>query len=229
MVRDVNGRSAALRADRVAATEERLVAAATRLFLRHGYVGTTLTAVAEEAGVAPRTVYLRFGNKVALFLRAVDVALVGDTAPVDVAHRDWSRHALSAPSLDERIRQEARNVRDMFGRVGKLLAVAEEVAALEPSVAQAAQAGREATREHLRRFWQQAADDGLLPPGADVGWLADTAVMTCAADIFGFARKTLGWDAEAYARWLETTWRRMVAAADRPAPVRAGTDGHGRA
>ena len=87
----------------MAATEARLVDAATRLFVRNGYVATTLTAVAEEAGVAPRTVYLRFGTKVALFARVMDVAVVGDTAPVDLEHRPTTQRAFTAPTLGERV------------------------------------------------------------------------------------------------------------------------------
>ncbi len=67
-----------LRALRVARTEAQLVAAAAELFLSQGYQATTLAAVARRAGLAPRTVYLRFGSKATLFGRVVDQALAGD-------------------------------------------------------------------------------------------------------------------------------------------------------
>src|SRR5215216_3639997 len=70
-----------LRAARVARTEAQLIAAATELFLERGYVATTLVQIALHAGIAPRTVYLRFGTKAALFRRVVDRALVGDAEP----------------------------------------------------------------------------------------------------------------------------------------------------
>jgi AcrR family transcriptional regulator len=206
MVRGVNAQTGQQRAARVAATEQRLVDAAARLFLRHGYVATTLSAVAQEAGVAERTVYLRFATKAALFKRTVDVALVGDTEPVDVEHRDWTQRALTAPTIAERIRFAAQNTGEMMGRVGALLAVAEQAAALEPDIAAAAQAARHATRDQLRQFWRAAASDGLLPSDADLDWLIDTAVMTCSADSYLHAHRTLGWSADTYAHWLEATW-----------------------
>jgi AcrR family transcriptional regulator len=89
MTADVNPISdgATLRQAQTALTEERIVAAATELFLADGYVATTLEAVARRARVAARTVYVRFGSKAALFKRVVDVAIVGDTEPVDVLGR----------------------------------------------------------------------------------------------------------------------------------------------
>src|SRR6516225_1192196 len=92
-----------LRAARVVQNEERIVRAAHDLFVTDGYQATTLAAVADAAGVAHRTVYVRFGTKAALLKRVVDVALVGDLAPVDVVSREWYRAATTAPTLDERI------------------------------------------------------------------------------------------------------------------------------
>ena len=210
MVRGVNSETGRHRAARIAGTEQRLVEAAARLFVRHGYVATTLAAVAKEAGVAERTVYLRFATKATLFKRTVDVALVGDTDAVDVEHREWTQRTLAAATLAERIRLIAHNTGDMMTRVGGLLEVAEQAAAIEPEIAAAARAGRDGTRDHLRQFWTKAASDGLLPPDADLEWLIDTAVMTCAADSYLHARRTLGWSPHRYSHWLEATWLRIV-------------------
>ena len=69
-----------LRQAQTALTEQRIVAAATELFVSDGYQATTLEAVAKRARVGARTVYVRFGTKAMLFKRVVDVAIVGDTA-----------------------------------------------------------------------------------------------------------------------------------------------------
>lgn len=44
-------------------TRNNLREAASRLFLQRGYAGTTTEAIAEEAGVSPRTVLAAFGSK----------------------------------------------------------------------------------------------------------------------------------------------------------------------
>jgi AcrR family transcriptional regulator len=210
MTRAVNREVAARR---VADTEERLLGAASRLFVRDGYAATTLTAVAEEAGVAPRTVYVRFGTKAALLKRAVDVALVGDTAPVPVAERDWLQRSRTAPTLEERIRLLARGSSQIMRRAGALFAVAAEAAATEPLIAAAAQAGREVTRDMFRSFWRSAHKDGLLPAGADVRWLADTSAVLGSADTYVHIARTYGWSPSAYERWLLRSWQRLAAVA----------------
>lgn len=53
-----------------AATQERILIAATRLFIQHGYVGTTISAVAQEADVCRATVFWHFDDKEGLFREA---------------------------------------------------------------------------------------------------------------------------------------------------------------
>src|SRR6202035_2361481 len=103
MADHVNHRMPSLREAQVAQTEERIIAAATELFLENGYVPTTLEAVAKRAQVGARTVYVRFGTKAALFKRVVDVAIVGDAEPVDVLGREWAQVAFTAATRTERI------------------------------------------------------------------------------------------------------------------------------
>lgn len=210
MVRGVNARSDVRRAEQVAVTEHRLVTSATTLFLRDGYVGTTLAAVTAHAGLAPRTMYLRFPTKVELFRRVMGVAVVGDTATVDVAHRDWVTRSLTAPTLDERMRLAAGGARDIMARIGPLLPVAEAAAAVEPAIAAAASAARDATRDQIRHFWATAAGDGLLPNDVDLQWLADTAALLGSADTFVLGTRLLHWTPDDYERWLLTTWTVML-------------------
>ncbi len=210
MVRGVNARSGARRAEQVAATERRLVTSATALFLRDGYVGTTLAAVTAHAGLAPRTMYLRFRTKTDLFRRVMDVAVVGDTERIDVAHRDWTRRSLTAATLEERMRLAARGAGDMMARIGPLLPVAEAAAAVEADIAAAASAAREDTRDQIRHFWTTAARDGLLPDHVDLRWLADTASLLGSADTFFLGARTLNWSPEDFEHWLLTTWRALL-------------------
>jgi AcrR family transcriptional regulator len=208
-------RPAGLRAARVLENEERIVRAAHELFVRDGYQATTLTAVADAAGVAHRTVYVRFGTKAALLKRVIDVALVGDLAPIDVVSREWYSTATTASALDARIAAMARGSARLLASAADVIAVAREAEATEPLLAAAAQAGRAATRDAIRTFWTRAHDDGLLPAGCDLAWLADTTSVLAHAETYLLMRETLEMTPERYQSWLATTWRRMVAAATR--------------
>jgi AcrR family transcriptional regulator len=198
------------RAARRAETEARLVAAASELFVDRGYATTTLADVAERAGLAPRTVYLRFATKAELLRRCIGSAIVGDTAPVPLVERDWMTAATTAPTLQDRITLMAGVTAQLMHRTGPLLDVARQAAAVEPEIAAAEQAGREDTRRTLHDFWRRAADDGLLPTVVDLDWLSETASLLAQADTYLLLRATTGWDVETYERWLADTWHRLV-------------------
>jgi AcrR family transcriptional regulator len=213
MTDDVNptGALLSLRQAQVAQTEQRILVAATELFLESGYLATTLEAVARRARLATRTVYLRFGTKAALFKRVVDVAIVGDTEPVDVLGRDWVRAALTAPTAAERIAASAAAGRQIMQRTGALFAVAQQAAAVEPLIAGFWQQGREQSRRVHALLWTRMAEDGLLDPAVDLAWLIDTTSILAAAETYLLVTRMIGWDLDAYERWLARTLSQLMA------------------
>jgi len=214
---DVNSAGAlpSLRQAQIAQTEQRILTAATELFLADGYVATTLEAVAKRAQVGARTVYLRFGTKAALFKRVVDVAIVGDTEPVDVLGRDWMQAALTAPTAAERIAASAAAARQIMERTGALFAVAQQAAAVEPLIAAQWQLGREQTRYAHAVFWTRMAEDGLLDPVLDLDWLIDTSTILAAAETYLLIMRLTSWDLDTYQDWLVTTTVRLSQAPER--------------
>ena len=204
-----------LRAARVLQNEERILSAAHALFVRNGYQSTTLTAVADAAGVAHRTVYVRFGTKAALLKRVIDMAIVGDLAPIDVVSRQWYRIATTAPTLQERIAAFAEGSARLMTSAADVIAVARQAEPTEPLLADAARAGRAGTRDVVRTFWARARDDGLLPAGCDLTWLADTTGVLAHAETYLLMRETLQLTHGQYQNWLATTWHRLAAAATR--------------
>ena len=216
MTDDVNSAGAlpSLRQAQIAQTEERILAAATELFLADGYVATTLEAVAKRAQVGARTVYLRFGTKAALFKRVVDLAVVGDTEPVDVLGRDWIQAALTAATAAERIAASAAVGRQIMERTGALFAVAQQAAAVEPLIAEQWQQGREQTRHAHVVFWTRMAEDGLLDPRLDLDWLIDTSTILGSAETYLLITRLTNWDLDAYQDWLVTTELRLTQAAE---------------
>ena len=86
------------KAEQSRATRQRIVTAATTLFLRDGFFTTTMSAIAKEAGVAVQTLYLSFTNKTAILSAAFDTAVAGDDEPVPIVDRDWYKTLTSDPS-----------------------------------------------------------------------------------------------------------------------------------
>ena len=75
------------RAEQVRATRQKVLVAARDLFLRRGYFGATIEAIAQRAGVSPQTVYNVVGGKAALLKAVYDVALAGDDEPLPMVER----------------------------------------------------------------------------------------------------------------------------------------------
>jgi AcrR family transcriptional regulator len=220
MAEDVNQvrKLPTLRQAQVAHTEQRILAAATELFLSEGYVATTLEAVARRAQVGARTVYVRFGTKAALFKRVVVVAIVGDTEPIDVLGRSWMQAALTAPTAAERIAASAAAGRQIMERTGALFAVAQQAAAIEPLIAGYWQQGREQTRYANAVFWTRMADDGLLDPAIDLDWLIDTTTILAAAETYLLITRLTGWDLDTYQNWLTAVCTKLLIP---PVPTRS--------
>lgn len=213
--RSVNGKSN-LRAARRADTEQRILEAATALFLADGYAATTLTGVAHRAGVGERTVYVRFGSKAQLLKRAIDVAIVGDTLPVDVAGRDWTRQSLTAATLEERLGAYSAGARGLMERAGGLIGMAQQAEAAEPVVARSAQQGRSATVAGIRLLWERMYADGLLHAGVDLEWVIDTSCLLGAAETYVLMTRTLSWDPDTYQAWLYRTCVHLATTPSRP-------------
>jgi AcrR family transcriptional regulator len=186
----------------MAQTERRLITAASRLFLANGYSSTPLSAVAADAGVSPRTVYVRFGTKAALFKRVIDVAVVGDHEIVALMDRPGTQPALHAPSLIERIEAWAAVARHLMGWIGPLVAVATEAAASEPDLAELVTQWRSQSLAAERTFWTRAADDGLLDPAVDIDWSAVTANALDTPETYTRLMQQHAWSLDQYETWL---------------------------
>lgn len=202
---------------RVRRTERAVLEAARALFEEQGYAATTMAQIARAADCAERTLFLRFSSKALLLRRLVDETLAGSLSAA--AQPDPRRTAmLEAPTLEERLRAFAESLADTLVRTGPMFAVAREAEASEPVIAEAFDAGRRGSMRASRRLWQRLADDGLLHPGVDVDWAAETAGLLASADTYLVQRTTLGWSRDQLAAWLLRTWTHLATTPSPPAP-----------
>ncbi len=61
----------------------------------------------------------------------------------------------------------------------------------------------------------RAAADGLLPAGADVGWLTETVAVLVSADPYVHGRRSKDWPIETSADGLSVTVRRLLGLPER--------------
>jgi AcrR family transcriptional regulator len=196
-----------IRREQVALTERRILDAATELFLERGYVGTSLLAVAEAAGVAPRTVYVRFRSKARLLSRCIDVSIVGDQQPIALRDRDWVRASLEASTLDARIDAYVGVASAIMERSAGLFGVGAQAAVVEPEIAAAERAAIQYTLTDMRAFADRLAADGMLPAGATAAELTDLLWVLAGPRSMVSLRTDRGWTPLQFAVWLRSTLR----------------------
>jgi AcrR family transcriptional regulator len=122
------------RREQAAATRRAILEAAQKLFAEHGYATTTMAAIAAEAGVALKTVYVAFETKSGVLRALWNLLLRGDDADVPVAERDWYRAVLDEPDPRRQLERNARNSRVVKERAGGLLAVLQAAAPTDPDI-----------------------------------------------------------------------------------------------
>jgi TetR/AcrR family transcriptional regulator, mexJK operon transcriptional repressor len=110
------------------AKQLRVIAAARRLFLERGYVGTSMDAVASEAGIAKQTLYAYYPGKADLFAAVLrDLTVERSGEPVQLPP------ALAIPRDRVTLR---RALRQLVGRVAAAMFQPEFVALLRVLVAE---------------------------------------------------------------------------------------------
>jgi AcrR family transcriptional regulator len=195
---DSTKRQAQARATRAAIRD-----AATRLFLARGYAGTTIQAIADEAGFASQTVYAAFKTKFAVLKEAIETSIVGDDEPIPLLERDDITSIDDEPDQRQRARMQARTVSQIQQRVAPMSLVARDAAAADPEVAAFWEQGKVQRRTGMAQAAQSlAGGDGLRIPideAADVLW------VIFSPDVFMQFTRDKGWSMERYEAWVLDT------------------------
>ena len=175
-------------------TRSLIARTARDLFTERGYATTSLEAVAEAAGVAPRTIYAAFGNKKAILAAICD----GWLAEAGVVEE--IRAAAGLGSLAERLASVARASRRQWESERGLVGLLTAAAASDAEVARMLATWR---GERARAFRSVLAgvEDQLRE-----GVAADTAgallrALT-GADVYTELVAGEGWSPAHYERWL---------------------------
>src|SRR3954454_18428791 len=109
--------------------------AARERFLELGYAGTTMNAVAADAGVSVETVYKAFGNKAGLVKAVFDVAIVGDDEPIPLMQRQLIAHIEAEPDAREKLERAGPPLAETAARTQPIVLVVRAAAVTDASAA----------------------------------------------------------------------------------------------
>lgn len=192
------------RREQAESTRARVVEAATRVFLEHGYVGATIPAIAAEAGVSLQTIYRAAPGKAGLLAAAVKAAVAGGSAHADVPvdDRPAIRAIIEEPDPAEQLRLYAHTQPGIWARVGPLLRVLEAAAASEPELRDLQREEDAQRHSGLTRFARLLVEHGALREGLTPERAADVIVTLCSFATYDSLVTTHSWTHEQYERWL---------------------------
>lgn len=193
-----------------AETQGTIVRAARDLFLERGYVRTTVTDIADAAGVSVETIYGAFGNKATLLYRAWDITVGGDDEPVVFHERPEVMAIRAEPDLTRRFRLHAVFSTRTASRIAPFLLMVDAAADADPA---AAAMRAEMDRQRLVGIGVMAAE------AAATGQLA-VSEAECRDVVWTMTDGRLwhrlvnerGWSETRFAEWLGRLWVALLVA-----------------
>ncbi len=193
------------RREQAAATRRAILDAARPLFERHGYAATTMAAIAAEAGVALKTVYVVFETKAGVLRALWHLLLRGDQAEAPVGERDWYRGVLDEPDPRRQLQLNARDSRVVKERAGGLLDVVQGAAPTDPDIAALWDRIQTEVYDNQRVVVESLAAKGAVRAELDVARATDILWTLNHPANWRLLVTLRGWTPDEYERWFADT------------------------
>jgi AcrR family transcriptional regulator len=185
-------------------TRRDILDAAQRLFEGQGYAATTMAAIAGEADVALKTVYVAFETKAGVLRALWHLLLRGDQEDVPLAGRTPYRTLLEEPDPEQLLRRTAHYSRQVKERVGPILAVIRSAADADPDVGELWRRIQSEFYDTMRPLVEAVEARGGLAPGLDVTRATDILWTLNHPDTWHLLVGR-GWTADEFEAWFADT------------------------
>jgi AcrR family transcriptional regulator len=209
-----------LRADQADQTRRKILQSAFRLFAERGYAGTTIAAVAQDAGVSPETIYLSLGGKRGLLEGAIEMAIAGAENRAAQEDRWWTTVA-ELPGAPERLEKMVDYSCRILARTRPIHAVIRGAADKE---AFAAGLGHRLLHDRLaaqtERIRKYLGDD--LRPGLSADQAGERYCVLASPELYHLLTVEVGWTADQHRSWLTDLLTTELLAPRGPRPRRTG-------
>jgi AcrR family transcriptional regulator len=193
------------RQQQAAATRQGILEAARRLFDEQGYPATTMEAIAAEAGVSLKTVYVVFTTKSGLLRALWDLLLKGDQDDTAVAERPWYREVLDEPDPERQLRLNARNARVVKERISGVLKVIRSAAPVDPEAGALWRLIQSDFYDNQRVVVEALRARKALRRGLDVTRATDILWTLNHPDVWLLLVGERGWTPAQWERWFADT------------------------
>jgi AcrR family transcriptional regulator len=192
-----------------ARTRAAILDAARTLFAERGYTATTMTVIADRAGVALDTVYASVGRKPELARLLIETAISGTSQAVPAEQRDYVQAIRAAPDASTKIAIYAAAIAAIAPRLGPVLHIIQQAPG-EPALARLWNQIAERRAANMRLFVADLAT--AAPLRLDPEDAAAIVWATSATELYQLLAAQPGWGLQRYERFLTDTWHRLLLA-----------------
>jgi AcrR family transcriptional regulator len=192
------------RREQAASTRAQILEAAQKLFEEQGYGATTMAAIATEAGVALKTVYLAFDTKSGV-VRAVWDTLLRGAPDIPVAEQPWYREVIDERDPKRQLALNARNATAVKRRIGGLLRVIRDAAPVDADVHELWTLIQADFYANQRVIVQVLDERKALRADLDVARAADILWTLNHPDVWHLLVDERGWTPEQWEHWFADT------------------------
>jgi AcrR family transcriptional regulator len=189
------------RLEQATATRAAIIDAAARLFAERGYGATTMAAIAAEAQVSAKSVYV-LGDKAQLLTLALDRAIAGDD-DTPILERPQAQAVLTAATARDAVTLGAAMGAPMLLRLYPLYRAFEQAAATDAQIAALWKEYQQRRRHDVLRVVRSVEKGSGLRPGLDTERATDVLWALIGWHPVALLVEERGWTSQQIQQWIE--------------------------
>ena len=190
------------RTAQAAETRDGVLSAAHTLFLKKGWVQTTISEIASGAGVSAETVYSNFGSKSALLQELVARTVRGNSPDTPLIDQEAPRLIAGENDQARQVKLFCEDITKVLARVAPLMDVVRMAAATDPVIAKLYSEFHRGRRKNLEWFAGALLRNGPLRDGMDAKAAGLIIWRLASPDLFLLVRRVEGASLRTYTDWL---------------------------
>jgi len=191
-------------------TRLKIIEAARTLFIAHGYSGATIESIAQEAGVAPETIYAVFKNKRAILSRLLDLLVGGDDEKIALLERQGPQAVMREQDPRQQLHMFARDISKILERVTPIFEIMRQAAKTEPDIAAFLQNVLKERLKNMEALVHSLSERSALRDGLTESQAAETVWALSSPEVYRLLTIERGWSVQQYHQWLAEALIRLI-------------------
>jgi TetR/AcrR family transcriptional regulator, regulator of autoinduction and epiphytic fitness len=193
---------ASRRREQAQRTRAEILVAARRLFLDGGYAPTTMTAIAEEAGVSVETIYGAWGGKAGVVQALLTASIRGDEAAPPFEESEGIQAVIVESDPRRQFELYCSVLVGVQQRLAPLRRILREAAPSDPKLAATDAKHKSDRLAGVTRFAELLAARGALRADVDVERARDVLWTLNSSEVYDLLVTERGWAPGDYGRWI---------------------------